>query len=115
MNRVDEKVNALVEAVLESEEYLHYQEIRKKLKEDPEKEHRVLEFCGRVFRLQNEQKGIDIFEEIDKLVKETASFRSEPLVEDYLTAEQDVCRLVQRINWSLMEKLDVDLGRWEAP
>ena len=53
MNTIDEKINALVEAVLESEQYLHYQEIRRKLKEDPQKEQRVLEFCGRVFRLQN--------------------------------------------------------------
>lgn len=111
MNTIDDKVNALVEAVLESEEYKHYQEIRRKLKEDPEKRRRVLEFCGRVFRLQNEQKEIDIFGEIDKLVQETASFRAELLVEDYLAAELGVCRLVQRINWSLMEKLDVDLGK----
>ncbi|MCI8896083.1 MAG: YlbF family regulator [Lachnospiraceae bacterium] len=111
MNTIDEKINALVEAVLESEQYLHYQEIRRKLKEDPQKEQRVLEFCGRVFRLQNEQKGIDIFAEIDKLVQETASFRAEPLVEDYLAAEHEVCRLVQRINWSLVEQLDVDLGK----
>ena len=113
MNEIEEKTNALVQAVLESEEYRHYQEIRAKIKEDPEREKKVSEFCGHVFRLQNEQRDVDLFEEIDRLVQDSASFRAEPLVEDYLTAEQGICRLVQRINWKLMEKLDVDQGAWK--
>ncbi len=113
MSEIEEKTNALVQAVLESEEYRHYQEIREKLKEDPEKEKRVNEFCGHVFRLQNEQRDIDMFEEIDRLVQDSASFRAEPLVEDYLAAELGICRVVQRINWKLMENLDVDQGTWK--
>lgn len=110
MNQIEEKTSALVQAVLESEEYRHYLEVRKKLKEDPAKERQVDEYRRHVYRLQNEQKDVDMFEEIDRLVQETASFRVEPLVEDYMSAELEVCRLVRYINGKLMESLDVDLG-----
>ena len=36
--------------------------------------------------------------------------RAEPYVNEYLSAELAVCRMVQRINYRLMEEIEFDLG-----
>ena len=47
---------------------------------------------------------------MDRLEKEFAPLRAEPYVNEYLSAELAVCRMVQRINFRLMEEIEFDLG-----
>lgn len=110
MNQVDICLERLIAAVLDSQEYKQYQEIREKIKEEPEKERAIHNFRKRNFLLQRSKDNIDLFEEIDRLEQEFAKFRQEPLVEEYLSAELSVCRLIQKINFKLMEQVDFDLG-----
>ena len=53
---------------------------------------------------------MDLYTEMDRLEQEFAPLRLEPLVNDYLTAELAVCRIVQRINYRLMQEIEFDLG-----
>ena len=108
MNQVDECLDKLIAAVLASEEYRQYQKIREKIKREPEKEKAINNFRRRNYLLQRSKDNIDLFEEIDKLEQEFFKFRQEPLVEEYLSAELAVCRLIQKINRQLMEQLDFD-------
>lgn len=110
MNQVDECLSQLVTAVLDSDAYKSYQEIREKIKQDPEKERAIHYFRRRNYMLQKSKDNVDLFEEMDRLEQEFALFRREPLVEDYLSAELAVCRMIQKINYELMERVDFDLG-----
>ena len=47
---------------------------------------------------------------MDRLENEFASLRAEPYVNEYLAAELSLCRMVQRINFRLMEEIEFDLG-----
>lgn len=108
MNRVDASIEALIEAVIESEEHRQYQEIREKLKAEPERERRVSQYRHRMFQLQNECGDKDRFEDLERLEQEYSSLLQEPLVEEYLAAELSICRMVQRINGRLMAAIDFE-------
>ena len=108
MNQVDTCIEQLIEAVLKSEEYQRYKNIKEKIKQQPEKERAIQNFRKRNFLLQKSKDNMDLFEEIDRLEQEFSLFRQEPLVEEYLTAELSVCRMVQKINLKLMEQIDFE-------
>lgn len=108
MNRVDESIDFLVTAFKESPEYQKYQEMRTKIRLDPEKERQVNEFRKKTYLLQNSREPIDLFTEIDHLEQESAPLRAQPDVNEYLEAELAVCRMVQHINYRLMQEIDFD-------
>lgn len=109
MNQIDASLDQLISAVLESDVYQQYQQIREKIKQEPEKERAIHNFRRRNFMLQRSKDSIDLFEEIDRLEQEFDRFRQEPLVEEYLAAELALCRLIQKINFKLMEQVEFDL------
>lgn len=106
MNRVDECITELVNALKETEEYQQYQERRSKLRQEPEKMQQVNEFRKRSYLLQNSKESIDLFTEIDRLQEESASLRAQPDVSEYLAAELALCRRVQHINYRLIQEID---------
>lgn len=105
MDSIDECLDALVDAVLSSEEYRQYRALQEQISLEPEKEKAINNFRRRNYLLQKNKDNIDLFDEIDKLEQEFREFLQEPLVEEYLSAELSVCRLVQRINRKLMEQI----------
>ena len=109
MNHIDEKINWLIRAVKESPEYKEYQRVRELVHRDPEKEKAIHEFRRRNFEL-HKRRDVDLYSETDRLEKEFAPLRAEPYVNEYLSAELAVCRMVQRINYRLMEEIEFDLG-----
>ena len=113
MNQIDICISQLITAILESEEYQRYLEIREKIKQEPEKERAIHDFRRRNFEMRKNPNNIDLFDEFDRFEKEFAQFRAQPLVDDYLAAELAVCRLFQRINWRLIENVEFDLGFFE--
>lgn len=108
MYRVDECIGLLVDALKESPEYQKYQEMRARIHMDPEKERQVNEFRKRIYLLQNSREQVDLFTEIDRLQEESAPLRAQPDVSEYLAAELALCRMVQHINYRLMEEIDFD-------
>ena len=58
----------------------------------------------------HKRRDVDLYTEMDRLEQEFAPLRLEPLVNDYLTAELALCRIVQRINYRLMQEIEFDLG-----
>ena len=108
MSYIDEKIEALIYAVKESTEYKEYQKVRNLVHLEPEKEKAIHEFRRRSFELQR-QRDVDLYSEMDRLEKEFAPLRAEPYVNEYLSAELAVCRMIQRINYRLMEEIEFDL------
>jgi cell fate (sporulation/competence/biofilm development) regulator YmcA (YheA/YmcA/DUF963 family) len=108
MDSIDVRLDALIDAVLSSEEYRQYRALQEQISLEPEKEKAINNFRRRNYLLQRNKDNIDLFDEIDKLEQEFREFRKEPLVEEYLSAELSVCRLVQKINRKLMEQVNFD-------
>jgi cell fate (sporulation/competence/biofilm development) regulator YlbF (YheA/YmcA/DUF963 family) len=109
MRLIDEKTFDLLEVVKESPEYQKYQEMKTRLKQEPELEKAVNELRRQTFEIQK-MKHIDLYDEMDKLEEEKSRLFDTPIVEEYLAAELAFCRIIQRINWKLLEELDFEVG-----
>ena len=109
MNEMNTALNELVQAIKDSQEYKRYQLVREELHKEPELERKVHEFRKKNFQIQN-SGNVNLFDEVDRLEQENTELRRKPIVEEYLSAELAFCRIVQRVNWILIEQLDFDLG-----
>ena len=54
--------------------------------------------------------NVDLYDATDKMEQEYREFRKNPLVAEYLAAENAFCRVVQKVNWTLIEELDFEVG-----
>ena len=107
-NNVAGCMEALIQALLESEEYQNYFRYEEELNKDSELRRRVDEFRGKNFRLQR-QEGIDLFEAVDHLESEYVEPRSNALVNAYLEAELTMCKTMQKIHNELMERIPISV------
>lgn len=94
--------------IMQTEVYQEYDFQKKKLKRQPELFQRVNEYRRQNFKLQNEVKGENLYEQMEQFEREYASFRENPLVDDFLKAELAFCRMMQDINVRLTEELDFE-------
>lgn len=62
------------------------------------------------YLLQNSDGNVDLYDATDKMEQEYREFRKNPLVAEYLAAENAFCRVVQKVNWTLIEELDFEVG-----
>lgn len=106
MNQVQEITKNLISAVEESDEYIRYQNAKQEMSKYPLLKEKADEFRKRNYELQNSR--MDIFEEADKLQQEYADVIENSVVREYLTAENAFCRVIQQINWQLIESLDFE-------
>ena len=53
---------------------------------------------------------MDLYEETDRMEREYREFRKNPMVQEYLSAENSLCKIVQQINWTLIKGLDFEVG-----
>ena len=106
---VEEKAQMLSEAILESEEYQKYLAAEKLLKENQELFDRVNEYRKKNFLIQNGE-SVNKVEEIRKLTGEYHEMLNYKEVKDYLESELLLCRMMQKINRILMEKLEFDVS-----
>ncbi len=99
MDKVQMCVDSLIEAIKEGEAYQHYVECEEKLKEEPELREEIDRFRTEVYLLNNsEDCSEDLFEKIDQFERDHREFRKNPLVNEFLEAELDVCKLLQRVS-----------------
>ncbi len=109
MNAILTATNVLVDAIKESPEYRIYLECEQKLGERPELKARVDEFRAETFRLHNQAEGVDLFEAVDRFEKENIELRKDPVVNRYLEAELSICRLLQRIQDTIYETVQIHI------
>ena len=109
MNSIRTATNILVDAIKDSPEYKVYLECEQKLGERPELKARVDEYRAETFRLHNQAEGVDLFEAVDHFEKENIELRKDPVVNRYLEAELSVCRLMQRIQDSIFETVQIHI------
>ncbi len=109
MSSVEHCANDLVEAIIQSEEYKVFIEVKEALKGNLELCIKLNEFRERSFMLQNSTEDVDLFDELDILELEYAELLKNSKVSAYLAAELRVCRMTQEINTKIAKTIDLEL------
>lgn len=109
MEVIEEKLTNLIAAIKSSSEYRDYLEAKKEVEKDPEKKRNLDKYRTKIYEIQNSYGGADLYHSIDRIEQESEKFRADPIVDRFLAAELALCRIVQKINWTLIEALDFDM------
>ncbi len=108
-DRIGSALASLISEVKNSGEYIRFQRAAAKVSEFPGLQQRIDEFRGSWFTLQS-SGAYDLFEQIDRVEEKYADFRENPHVQEFLASELALCRLFQRVIWTIMLNLDFDTG-----
>ena len=83
--------------------------VNNKNKNMAELREKVMTFRRRNYEIQNLKEGTDVYTEMEQLEEEYHEIRKNPLISDYLQYELGLCRIMQRINLSLVGTVDLDI------
>ena len=62
-------------------------------------------------RFRTSRSGTDVYTEMEQHeARSISEIRKNPLISDYLQYELGLCRIMQRINLSLVGTVDLDIG-----
>ncbi len=106
MNNIDNATDEFIAAILASEVYGNYRNELAKVKREPGLKAQIDEYRKRNFEFQ--ENADNDFNKLDRFEKEYEEFRSNPLVADFLAAELDLCRMMQRIDTRITAGLDFE-------
>ncbi|NCC43338.1 MAG: YlbF family regulator [Clostridia bacterium] len=108
MDRIQMCVDSLIDAIKEGEAYQRYEKCEEKLKMQPELREKIDEFRTAVFRFNNDTTR-DLYMEIDQFEEDYEELRKNPMVNEFLEAELDVCRLLQRVSSRIKCSIDIQI------
>ena len=60
------------------------------------------------FELQNSAQADELFDRTDEFSRRLEEFRKNPLVDEFLNAELDFCRMIQEINGKIVEAVNFE-------
>ena len=87
----------LIAAVIASEEYREYDRQKQIMKEQPELKAQIDRFRQENFELQNSVQSDELFDRTDEFSRRLEEFHKNPLVDAFLNAELDFCRMFRSI------------------
>ena len=97
MEKIQRCVDALMEEIRQGETYQKYVRCEKKLHETPELLKQIDEMRVAAYRLNNGEGNGDIYAQIEQYEQKFHECRKNPLVNEFLEAELDVCKMMQEI------------------
>ena len=103
----------LNQMIKDSEEYRQYLQAKAKVKENVELYQAMNAFRRRNFELQSYYDGINRYEEIHNLSLEYENVLREPLVNEFLIAEQIFSRKLAEVYEVIAEGLELDYDYME--
>ncbi len=102
------EIDTFAEKVRETEVYRNYLLQAEKVKKEPELKQKIDEFRIRNFELQNTIDSEELFDKTDAFAAEYEVFRADPMVDAFLSAELEFCRMMQKVYQSISERVDFD-------
>lgn len=108
MSELDCAVNKLIAAIKDTREYQVYEREKEKVKRFPDLKAQIDEFRVRNYKLQSMTNDDELFHKMEEFEREYEKFREDPLVSDFLAAELDFCRMMQKVNIEVTAALDFD-------
>ena len=112
MNHVMYQTKLLNKAIKHSNEYNHYIRTREKLKEFPELYSKANEFRKRSLLIQLGAE-YNTMDDINVLYSEYADVIANPLVTDFIIAEQRIIKMMQRVDNIIFDGIDLDTSIME--
>lgn len=107
MREVIAESKVLNEHIHNSSEYKKYIDTKRKLYDNMELCNQLKEFRRRNYELQNRQ-GVNPYDEVLELVLEYDELLHNSIVNEFLIAEQHICRMMQKVYNSIAEGLEFD-------
>ena len=103
---VEQSLDNLIDTIKSDDIYLEYKKQLDLLRQDPELKRQVDDFRKRNYDMQ---MGGDLdFAKLDSFREEYREFRTNPLVDSFLAAELDFCRMMQNINFKIIDAVDFE-------
>ncbi len=106
--KIDEVLDELTSLIRETKEYKNYAVQRDKLRQMPELKRQINEFRKENYRIQVMSSPEELFDKTAYFERRYAQFRENPIVEDFMTAELALCRLLQRVNTEITAGVDFE-------
>lgn len=110
---ITEGAYKLNQAIKDSEEYNQYQITMKRLEEHPDLHQAMNTFRKRNYELQSYDDGINRYQEIYNLSMEYEKVLRNPLVNDFLVAEQVLSKKLIKVYELIAEGLELDYSYME--
>lgn len=105
MDTIKEKVEELVDTILESTEYQNFQEAERQVRMIPGLADKIKAFSWENYEIQN-QETEDLNEEMKAFEERYRDFRKDNVVEEYLEQELRMCRMIQEIHARITDIMD---------
>lgn len=105
MDEILKSADALTALILKSREYREYQAVRHRIEADPHLEEMVLKLQREIYEIRME-KGSGIPEGPEALKPDLRYFLRDPEVNALLAAENNFCRLMQKVYRRIAEGID---------
>lgn len=106
MNNIDNATDELIAAILTSDVYEAYKQELERVKREPGLKAQIDNYRIRNYEFQSSTDND--FAKLDRFEKEYEDFRINPPVADFLAAELDLCRMIQRINMRITAGLEFE-------
>ena len=108
MTDYKESLRIFIDEMKKSSVYTEYMFQRDRLRTYPELKKQVDEYRQKNFEIQTKTWPDQLFDETDRFQKEYESFRENPVVNDFLAAELALCRMMQTINYEVVQAVSID-------
>lgn len=107
---IRQSTKKLTNMICHTEDYKCYQKDLTVLKAQEELYRKFKEFRGKSLHLQLEKGQEQYFEKIEALHSEYKDVLTEPVVVDFLSAEQRMCKLMRLVYDGIAEDIKLDLS-----
>lgn len=103
MKKVARCTQELTDAIRSSQAYMDFERVKEEIGKNPELRAQLNQFRRKNYELQNEKSGSDWYEVVENFEKQNEEFRKNPLVEEFLSNELELCRMIQKINQAIVD------------
>lgn len=110
MGLIEEKAQELAQIITDSEEYQNYLKIKREIEQNEALCHKINDFRARNFQLHATLEGEELFNAMENFEREQANFRKDPLVNQFLAAELRIVRIIQQVEKTIVDRIDLDLN-----
>lgn len=107
---VREATSHLTDMICQTEDYKCYQKNLAIVRQQEEIYKQFQEFQRRSLALQMEREDQEYFEKLEALHAEYKNILTEPIIVDFLSAEQRMCNLMRSVYDKLAEDVKLDLS-----
>lgn len=109
MEEYERSKKALLETLLASDIYTNYLDKKQALDEEPEMKRQVNAFRRRNYEFHQSRYIENYDQELDRLSADLEELRKDRVIDEFLSAELSVCRLLQKLARDIVSAVDMDI------